>query len=193
MLSDGNRLEAEAKYVQAFSFRPTCKLLFASNHPLRLKEYDEAFINRVVYLPFLNAIPKHKQDRNILGKMQGELPALFNHAFAAYKRLVANGYSWAGEEKFKPRIEVVGTGISYSKENVIREFVAQCCVINQEAVTASADLQEAYNTYCFKYNYSPILGDRFSRELMAVLPENVTRTKIGNQKRGFKGIKLLKS
>ena len=192
MLSDGNRQEAEAKYVQKFTFRPTCKFLFASNHPLRLKEYDQAFVNRVVYIPFLNAIPKYKQDRNILEKMQGELPALFNHAFAAYKRLVGNGYVWSGAEKIKPRIEVVGTGISYCKEKIIRDFVVQCCIINPDAITASADLQDAYNEYCFKHNSSPVLGDRFSRELMSVLPESVTRTKIGNKRRGFKGIQLLK-
>lgn len=68
MLSDSNRLEAEAKYVQAFSFSPTCKLLFASNHHIKIRAYDKAFVDRIVYIPFLKAIPEHKRDRNILEK-----------------------------------------------------------------------------------------------------------------------------
>lgn len=192
MLSDGNRQEAEAKYVQKFSFRPTCKFLFASNHPLRLKEYDKAFINRVVYIPFLNAIPKHKQDKNILEKMQRELPALFNHAFEAYMRLVTNGYSWAGAEKFKPRIEIANTGIVINKLGELRKFVEECCSFQEGYITATSELREAYFEFCQQHNYSPILGDRFSRELMEVLPGSVTRVKIGNQKRGFKGIRILK-
>lgn len=193
MLSDGNRLEAEAKYVQAFSFRPTCKLLFASNHPLRLKEYDAAFVNRVVYIPFLNAIPKHKQDRYILEKMQGELSALFNHAFEAYQQLVADGYAWAGAERFKPRISIVNSNISYNRENVLRQFMNNCCVFKEDAIISTAEVQEAYNKFCNEKSFLPIVGDRFSREFMAVLPDTVTRVKIGNQKRGFKGIGLKES
>ena len=190
MISDANPLEAEVKYVQAFSFRPLCKLLFASNHPLRLKEYDAAFVNRVVYIPFLHPIPKEKQDKHILEKMQEELPALFNHAFKAYKRLVANGYTWAGADRFKPTISTINSGISIDKELVLKQFVNKCCVFTVGYTTATVDLQAAYNQFCREHTYFPIQGDRFSRELAAVLPDTVTRVKIGNQKRGFKGIRL---
>lgn len=190
MISDSNRLEAEAKYVQAFSFKPQCKLLFASNHPLRLKEYDAAFINRVVYIPFLKAIPKHKQDTTILEKMHAELPALFNHAFKAYRRLVANGYRWAGADRFKPEIQITSSGISFDKERILREFVNTCCLFGKEVITPTVDLQYAYQSFCNERRYQPIMGDRFSRELLAVLPDSVTRVKIGNQRRGFKGIQL---
>lgn len=190
MISDSNRLEAEAKYVQAFSFKPQCKLLFASNHPLRLKEYDDAFVNRVVYLPFYNAIPKHRQDPKILEKMKKELPALFNHAFAAYRRLVANGYVWAGAGRFKPEINIVNSGLSFNKEQVLKRFVDTCCMFEEDAITPAADLQCAYQRFCQENNYLPIMGYRFSRELKNVLPSTVTRIKIGNQQRGFKGIRL---
>lgn len=191
MISDANRLEAEAKYVQPFSFRPQCKLLFASNHPLRLKEYDAAFVNRVVYIPFLRPIPKDKQDKYILEKMQQELPALFNHAFKAYRRLVSNGYCWAGAERFRPNISIASSGVSIDKELVLKQFVRECCKLDDyNATISTTDLQSAYNQFCHKHTYLPIQGDRFSRELLAVLPDTVIRIKIGNQKRGLKGIGL---
>ncbi len=190
MISDANRLEAEAKYVQPFNFRPLCKLLFASNHPLRIKEYDAAFVNRIVYIPFLHPIPKEKQDKYILEKMQGELPALFNHAFRSYLRLVANGYTWAGSDRFKPNIFTVNSGISIDKEAILKQFVRDCCEFDDSAITSTTDLQAAYTRFCHDHTYLPILGDRFSRELATVLPDTVTRVKIGNQKRGFKGIRL---
>lgn len=190
MISDANRLEAEAKYVQPFSFRPLCKLLFASNHPLRLKEYDAAFVNRVVYIPFLHPIPKERQDKHILEKMQAELPALFNHAFKAYRRLVANGYIWSGSDRFKPQIAVANSGISINKEVILQRFVSDCCEFEYDAITPTTDLQSAYNQFCHKNTYMPVQGDRFSRELAAMLPATVTRVKIGNQRRGYKGIRL---
>lgn len=161
MLSDSNRLEAEAKYVQSFSFRPLCKLLFASNHPLRLKEYDAAFVNRVVYLPFLHAIPREKQDRNILEKMRAELPALFNHAIEAYRQLVADGYAWAGGERFKPDITVTNSTISVDKHLMLKQFVSTCLEFDAEAITATSDLQIAYHQFCDCHKCLPIAGDRF--------------------------------
>lgn len=190
MISDGDRLEAEAKYTQAFTFRPLCKLLFASNHPLRLKEYDAAFVNRVVYIPFTHPIPKEEQDPYILEKMRKELPALFNRAFAAYKRLIANQYVWAGSDYFKPEIATTNSGISVDKEYVLRQFIESCCILDDNSTTATSELQAAYNLFCSKNSYSPVQGDRFSRELFAVLPDNILRVKIGNQRRGFKGIRL---
>lgn len=190
MISDGDRLEAEAKYTQAFTFRPLCKLLFASNHPLRLKEYDAAFVNRVVYIPFTHPIPKEEQDPYILEKMRKELPALFNRAFAAYKRLVANQYVWSGSDYFKPEIATTNSSISVDKEYVLRQFIESCCILDDNSTTATSELQEAYNLFCSKNSYSPVQGDRFSRELFAVLPDNILRVKIGNQRRGLKGIRL---
>ena len=190
MISDGDRLEAEAKYTQAFTFRPLCKLLFASNHPLRLKEYDAAFVNRVVYIPFTHPIPKEEQDPYILEKMRKELPALFNRAFAAYKRLVANQYVWAGSDYFKPEIATTNSSISVDKEYVLRQFIESCCILDDNSTTATSELQATYNLFCSKNSYSPVQGDRFSRELFAVLPDNILRVKIGNQRRGFKGIRL---
>lgn len=64
MISDANCLEAEAKFIQSFSFKPQCKLLFAYNHPLKIKDRDDAFVNRVIYIPFKNLIPKGKQDKH---------------------------------------------------------------------------------------------------------------------------------
>ena len=69
-------------------------------------------------------------------------------------------------------------------------FVDKCCEFDDESIIATSDLQRTYESFCRRNGYAPIMGDRFSREIAGVLPFSVTRTKIGNQKRGFKGIKL---
>ena len=111
-------------------------------------------------------------------------------AFAAYKRLVANQYVWAGSDYFKPEIATTNSSISVDKEYVLRQFIESCCILDDNSTTATSELQAAYNLFCSKNSYSPVQGDRFSRELFAVLPDNILRVKIGNQRRGFKGIRL---
>ena len=122
--------------------------------------------------------------------MQTELPALFNHAFEAYRRLVSSGYTWAGADRFQPEIFTASAAIAIDKETVLRRFVDSCCEFEEGAVTATSELQSAYQQFCEVHRYSPIKGDRFSRELFSVLPDTVIRVKIGNQQRGFKGIQL---
>lgn len=190
MISDGNCLEAEAKFIQSFSFRPQCKLLFASNHPLKIKDRDDAFVNRVIYIPFRNPIPKGKQDKHILEKMQKELPALFNYAYSAYKQLVESGYSWAGINIFKPEIVITNLSSTEEKEYAMKLFVELHCEESQDSTVAISEIQSKYNEFCNEHQYVPIIGDRFSREIYKYLPGNPERVKIGNQKRGFKGISL---
>ena len=191
MLSDFNRVECEQKYLPAFSYRFLCKLLFASNHPLRLKEYDQAFVNRIVYIPFDNAIPKEKQDRSLLKKMIPELSALVNYALEAYRQLVENGYDWAGN--FEPEIIIPKSPTKPDKILVLQRFLSHCCIFDSDAITSSEDLRFAYSIFCSENSYQAIIGDRFSRELLAVLPATVDRVKIGNKKRGYRGVKLKQS
>ena len=188
MLSDFNRIECEQKYVPTFSFRFLCKLLFASNHPLRMKEYDQAFVNRIVYIPFKNAIPKESQDRHLLQKMLPELSALFNCALEAYRRLVNSGYDWAGN--YEPEIIIPKSSTAPDKAFVVERFIRNCCTFDSTSTTSTEELKSAYIQFCNENGHQAIAGDRFSREFSAVLPETVERVKIGNQRRGYRGVKL---
>lgn len=171
MISDANCLEAEAKFIQSFSFKPQCKLLFASNHPLKIKDRDDAFVNRVIYIPFKNPIPKGKQDKHILEKMQLELPALFNYAYSAYKQLVESGYSWAGINIFKPEIVITNLSSTEEREYAMKLFVEIHCEESQDSTVAISEIQSKYNEFCDEYEYVPVVGDRFSREIYKFCPE----------------------
>ena len=123
-------------------------------------------------------------------KMKAERSALFNHAIRAYKRLKVRGYAWAGGDRFEPDIIVANATFSVDKQMVLNAFVSERLLFDKDAVTATSDLQTAYNQFCLQHGSVPIAGGRFSRELYAVLPSSVERIKIGNQRRGFKGIRL---
>ena len=60
-ITGNDLMTAEKKFVQPFSFKPTSKLVFATNHPLILQQRDDQFCERMVVVPFLNRIPKEEQ------------------------------------------------------------------------------------------------------------------------------------
>ena len=190
-ITGSNRIEGERKYEHRFSFKPQCKLMFTSNHSLRLKEDDDAFRERVVYIPFDYIIPKEKWDTGLLEKMKQEISALFNHAIKAYQRLVKNKYFWAGFERFIPDIEIINTGISADKSETIMRFVNDCCEFDKNSTITTEDLQHDYYKYCDKNGYQPIGEKRFSREFYAIFSDRVEQARIGGkQKRGYRGVKL---
>ena len=193
-ITGSERIGGEEKYVPRFQFKPQVKVVFASNASIKLKEYDQAFVNRVELFPFRYAIPKEHWDTDILNKMKPELPALFNHAFAAYRRLVANNYVWTGTGRFEPEIIIEKPDISFEKKHGIRWFLRDCCEFDRDCEISVEDLQLAYTAYCSDCNYSSVVGDRFSREFLGVVetefPGNVERIKIGNQKRGYRGVTI---
>lgn len=73
------------------------KLILASNYPLLTKEPDDAFMQRIVVVPFLHSIPREEQDRNLLERLKAEKPAIASKALEAYYDLRKNHYKFSGE------------------------------------------------------------------------------------------------
>lgn len=49
MLTGGDMITINEKYVPQFKYQNRAKFIFASNHPLKLVEDDEVFWERVVF------------------------------------------------------------------------------------------------------------------------------------------------
>lgn len=150
-------ISVEAKYRDVVSVLVLCKLMFCTNHQLMLADMDQAFIDRIVHIPFLTPIPKEQQDPALLEKLLQERSAIVVKACNAYMRLRCNNY------RFTPiphPLPVAG----YAKDfDIMKSFVEQCCVFAPEEFTYTADLMNAYNKFIGPYQ--PQIGDTatFSR------------------------------
>ena len=67
-LTGGDDINVEEKGQPSFSFRNRAKLIFASNFPVRIAEADEAFWNRLIFIPFNKSVPPELQDKALLSK-----------------------------------------------------------------------------------------------------------------------------
>lgn len=91
-LTGDPRVECEVKYVQGKTAVHHCKLLFATNHPIRLKYEDSAFFNRLILVPFINSVDEHERDYNLLHKLWEERDAIATKAAHAYSELIENNF-----------------------------------------------------------------------------------------------------
>lgn len=67
-ITGGDRIRIEAKYKPAITTKINAKLLFGSNHLIKLKTPDAAFSERMILIPFRYPVPKEKQDKMLLKK-----------------------------------------------------------------------------------------------------------------------------
>lgn len=92
MLTGDDGVTLEQKFKDAQPKKLKCKLVFGSNFPLQLASIDEAFVNRVVCIPFRYAVPKERQDPHLREKLRAERAGIVIRAIAAYWRLVHRNY-----------------------------------------------------------------------------------------------------
>ena len=97
----GNDLvQVEEKYKTPYAARIGCKLIFGTNHQLRTNTFDAAFLRRAALITFKHVVQKHQMDYYLIDKLKLEKAGIFFTAMEAYRELVANNYTFAGDDVY---------------------------------------------------------------------------------------------
>lgn len=195
-LTGGDVMTAERKFQQPFSYKPTTKLLFATNHKITLSYADEQFIERLVLIPFLNPVPPERQDRELLNKMKCERSAIFNKALKAFKRLSENNFVFTEVDDSSKFVNIPsGSGANQSLlAEAIVNFIDERCIVtsSKDDFTTISDLFLAFSDfYMERYNMN-VEMDEFSKGFKAAASEIGLEYKQKNRGRGYRGIIISK-
>ena len=153
-MTGGDRISAEFKHGQIFSYIPTAKLIFAGN-ALPLSEEEEAtkaFINRICLLIFPHSIPKEEQDTSLNEKLWHERHAIFSAAVNALVKLSKKNLKFTEPEDSNAYLCYFE-----GNSNSLDMFVKDCCVFDQNASTPVKEFKAAYHIYC-EDNVLEIMG-----------------------------------
>ena len=191
-LTGGDTIEVNAKYQAITSFRSYLKFIFATNHPLLLDKADSAFWDRIIFIPFLNSIPKECQDIKLLDKLIKERDGIVRKAVKAAKILIKNNYEF-------PKCDIADRIIKtwrYGKDFSIAEFVENCCIISHDSgvKTHTHKLYARYRDYCEEEALDFVSENQFSRILSDIfeLPQSRWVESDSRSLRGFIGITLIR-
>jgi len=180
-------VRAEAKYKTGRPIYIDAKMLFGTNHTLRLATADQAFADRQIIVPFRFPVPKEQQNHGLEEEMKQEAAGIAIKAMEAYLRLVANNYVFPPIDVSIPEINTI------SHEKVIRDFAMEMCDFTDKAARISTDaLYVAYCDFAGRLKLPILEKNRFS-EIFNAQNENVTRKKIKFGERalwGYEGVRL---
>jgi len=79
-ISSHRKTEAQRKFGNPFNMYPQTKMIFASNQLPKFKSIDDGTQRRINFIYFGTPIEKEKQDKNLLNKLEFELPGIIRKA-----------------------------------------------------------------------------------------------------------------
>lgn len=167
-------------YGSAFEFYPQFKLFIDANHKPPISGTEEAIWNRFRLIPFTVSIPKAEQDKQLLVKLANEAPGILAWAVQGCLR-------WQQEGLSAPTKVTQATEEYRNQMDPVTDFIEDCCNVNPEAFTLSADLYGAYGDWCNSFREKPISEKAFA---MALERQGYSKGRESRGARGRNGLEL---
>jgi putative DNA primase/helicase len=161
-ITGGDRIRAERKHRDAFSFTPYARLIFSANEAPPTADQSDAFFDRWLILPFDRRYRgTGQQDTNLLAKLTtpAELSGLLNRALDGLERLRRQrGFTHAvSSDRAAERFRVDADSVA--------GFIEERCLLTLDGRIAKPTLFTAYRAWCDANNRRPLASQRFSRRL----------------------------
>lgn len=188
-------MTADRKNREMVQFTCKCKIAIASNYNIGMAyaAVDQAFVRRIVTIPYPYSIPKEQQDPMILQKLLAEKDAIATEAFRCYLRLKANNYKFSGYDRFD-QIQTILTSPVNEEYNAVREFSRLYCDFSDS--TAFTSTQELFDVFSANYRTNICDPTGFSQAFHLVNHDRIYNKRQHTNRynlRGFTGVKLLQT
>ena len=95
--SGNDFISSDVKHSAMVSFYGRAKFVLVTNHPLLTEERDDAFVERIITIPFDYPTPPERRDRDLILKLKAERDAIATIAVQYYFDLVRHNYKFEGE------------------------------------------------------------------------------------------------
>ena len=148
-MTGGEAIRADRKYEHEVEFQPTHKLWISGNHKPVIADTSLAIWRRIKLVPFTVTIPDNEIDEDLPLKLETELSGVLAWA-------VEGCLAWQHLGLKEPR-EVTAATIAYrQEEDILEEYIQDCCSLKVTATVAKPDLYENYKQWCENTGCQPI-------------------------------------
>lgn len=140
-LTGGDKLRARLLYRKSFEFYPVAKVWLYGNHKPSIYGTDEGIWRRPKLIPFTVRIPEPDQDKQLPDKLHAELPGILAWA-------VRGCLQWQRIGLKPPHSINAATAEFRAEQDIIGQFLEECCIQNDLASVTAGELYEAYKSWC---------------------------------------------
>ena len=156
----GESVDARRLYKDQYSFKPTVRLVAATNFLPRLLDHTSGFARRAIILEFNRKFSQQERDPNLEATLTNELAGILIWAIEGLQRLRARG-------KFEVPASSDQALAQYREESdLVAFYAAQCLRRSDRAGIKPAELYQHFQPWCRDRGLSPLniinLGKRLS-------------------------------
>lgn len=150
-----------ARYMRSneiITFRPEFKLFLATNSLPHIREGGHSIWRRIRLIPFEAVITEAERDGHLPDKLRAELPGILNWAIQGCLAWQSIGLGSSTEAD-------AATAKYRASEDHLGSFLAECCELHSDALTRSAELYAAYETWAKSEKEEVISAKSFGTRL----------------------------
>jgi P4 family phage/plasmid primase-like protien len=136
-LTGGERIRARWCHKDNFEFDATHKIFLAANHKPQVRGTDHGMWRRIKLVPFTVTIPEVEKDPALAEKLKAERPGILAWA-------VRGCLAWQRDGLEEPDEVRVATAEYRAEQDMLAQFLDQCCFVNPEARCRVSDLFGAF-------------------------------------------------
>ncbi len=167
-LTGGDTLNARGVYARyPVEFRPTHLLILMTNSKPRASANDYALWQRLHLIPFnVSFVSNPDPDKSYEQKADPDLPEkLKAEASEILAWLVRGCLAWQKKGLNPPQIIQDATQEYQASEDLISQFLEDCCNANPNSQLQASELYNAYKTWAIESGFKPMANQGFGREL----------------------------
>ncbi|HEY2677475.1 MAG TPA: phage/plasmid primase, P4 family [Steroidobacteraceae bacterium] len=140
-LTGGDTLTARFLHQEFFDFKPSHRIVIRGNHKPQINGTDEGIWRRLRLVPFSVEIPVDEQDRDLLTKLEVELPGIL--------RWAVNGcLEWQRGGLNPPSIITDAVRAYREESDTLGRFISECCHARTLGQVKSSTLYQRYQAFC---------------------------------------------
>lgn len=149
-----------ARYMRAewFDFQAAHKLWMYGNHKPEVRGTGNALWDRVKLIPFEVEIPAAERDPHFADKLAQELPGILAWA-------VRGCLQWQKVGIAAPAAVDQATGEYKAEQDVIGQFIEDCCEVGAGFEVAAGTIYRAYEAWCKETGIQAESGTKFGGQL----------------------------
>jgi putative DNA primase/helicase len=165
-----DRVSAERKFGEHFSFKPLARLMFSANEAPGTVDQSDAYYSRWLMLPMTKKTPKTEQRIGLIDELTKpeEMSGLLWLALGGLKGLLDRGYFLETESmrhalsEYRRRTDTVVAFVDESCES---------CVLDPDAREKATGIYEGYKEWCSRSGRKSLGKENFIQRVQETFPQ----------------------
>lgn len=162
MITSGEPINCNQKFIETFEFIPVCKIVLAANVFPKITDHSSAFYKRLILIPCDRIFDESEKNRALNKLLKEELPGILNWAITGLHRLKKRG-RFEQHEFMKTAVQELE-----NENNPSNLFFDECIEIHIDTNTyiEKGDLYVKYSNWCAQTKNYVLSQSRFSTAVL---------------------------